>query len=197
MQNISLKPYPACHYNHAFADTAIILRDQNGFEIDNIKSIKARISEKQVQVVCEPQASKRIPKNSYEAQFSIHFVIATSLIKGKFTLKELEDETIFDPQILALCQKIEYEVDSKSAFPEFYSGEVEIELNSGELLIHREQMNRGSSANPLSQQEVLRKFDSNLEGVISHEVANIFTKDFLNLEHQQSLSNIIDQLRVH
>ena len=197
MQNISLKPYPACHYNHAFADAAITLRNQNGFEIENIKSIKARISEKQVQVVCEPQASKRIPKNSYEAQFSIHFVIATSLIKGQFTLKELEDDVIFDPQILALCQKIEYELDPKSAFPEFYSGEVEIQLKSGEVLIHREQMNRGSSAKPLSQEEVLRKFDSNAEGIISHEVTNNFTKDFLNLEHQQSLTSILHQLRVH
>ena len=197
MQNISLKPYPACHYNHAFADAAVILRNQNRFEIDNIKSIKARISEKQVQVVCEPQASKRMPKNSYEAQFSIHFVIATSLIKGQFTLKELEDDTIFDPQILALCQKIEYEVDPKSAFPEFYSGEVEIQLKSGEALIHREQMNRGSSANPLSQEEVLRKFESNAGGVMSREAINHFTKDFLNLEHQQSLINILHQLRVH
>jgi len=58
-------------------------------------------------------------------------------------------------------------------------------------------MNRGSSANPLSQEEVLRKFDSNTEGVISHEAANNFTKDFLNLEHQQSLTNILHQLRVH
>ena len=197
MQNISLKPYPACHYNHAFADAAVILRNQNRFEIDNIKSIKARISEKQVQVVCEPQASKRMPKNSYEAQFSIHFVIATSLIKGQFTLNELEDDTIFDPQILALCQKIEYEVDPKSAFPEFYSGEVEIQLKSGEVLIHREQMNRGSSANPLSQEEVLRKFGSNAGGVMSREAINHFTKDFLNLEHQQSLINILHQLRVH
>ena len=197
MQNISLKPYPACHYNHAFADAAVILRNQNRFEIDNIKSIKARISEKQVQVVCEPQASKRMPKNSYEAQFSIHFVIATSLIKGQFTLRELEDDTIFDPQILALCQKIEYEVDPKSAFPEFYSGEVEIQLKSGEVLIHREQMNRGSSANPLSQEEVLRKFESNAGGVMSREAINHFTKDFLNLEHQQPLINILYQLRVH
>jgi 2-methylcitrate dehydratase PrpD len=197
MQNISLKPYPACHYNHAFADAAVILRNQNRFEIDNIKSIKARISEKQVQVVCEPQASKRMPKNSYEAQFSIHFVIATSLIKGQFTLRELEDDTIFDPQILALCQKIEYEVDPKSAFPEFYSGEVEIQLKSGEVLIHREQMNRGSSANPLSQEEVLRKFESNAGGVMSREAINHFTKDFLNLEHQQPLINILHQLRVH
>jgi 2-methylcitrate dehydratase PrpD len=197
MQNISLKPYPACHYNHAFADAAIILRNENRFEINHIKSIKARISEKQVQVVCEPQASKRMPKNSYEAQFSIHFVIATSLIKGQFTLKELEEDTIFDSQILALCQKIEYEVDPKSAFPQFYSGEVEIQLQSGEILIHREQMNRGSSANPLSQEQVLRKFDSNIEGIISHEVANYFTKDFLNLEHQQSFTNTLHQLRVH
>jgi len=197
MQNISLKPYPACHYNHAFADAAVYLRQENAFEIEDIKSIKARISEQQVPVVCEPQASKRIPKNSYEAQFSIHFVIATSLIKGKFTLNELENDTIFDPQILALCQKIEYEIDPKSAFPEFYSGEVEIQLKSGKSLVHREQMNRGSSANPLSKQDVLEKFYSNVERVINRTVAKNFTEDFLNLEHQKSFINIMNQLNVY
>ena len=54
-----------------------------------------------------------------------------------------------------------------------------------------------SSANPLSQEEVLRRFGSNVEGVMSHEAANSFTKDFLKLEHQQSLTNILHQLRVH
>ena len=197
MQNISLKPYPACHYNHAFADAAVYLRQENAFEIEDIKSINARISEKQVPVVCEPQASKRIPKNSYEAQFSIHFVIATSLIKGKFTLNELENDTIFDPQILALCQKIEYEIDPKSAFPEFYSGEVEIQLESGKSLVHREQMNRGSSANPLSKQDVLEKFYSNVERVMNRTAAKNFTEDFLNLEHQKSFMNIMNQLNVY
>ena len=197
MQNISLKPYPACHYNHAFADAAVTLRENNVFKIEDITSIKARISEKQVPVVCEPQASKRIPKNSYEAQFSIHFVIATSLIKGKFTLNELENDTIFNPQILALCQKIEYEIDPQSAFPEFYSGEVEIQLKSGKSLIHREQMNRGSSANPLSKQEILEKFYSNVERVMSRAVAKNFTEDFLNLEHEKSFINIMNQLKVN
>jgi|688.fasta_scaffold25358_5 2-methylcitrate dehydratase PrpD len=197
MQNISLKPYPACHYNHAFVDAAVALRQENAFEIKDIQSIKARISEKQVPVVCEPQASKRIPKNSYEAQFSIHFVIATSLIKGKFTLNELENDTIFNPQILALCQKIEYEIDPKSAFPEFYSGEVEIQLKSGKSLIHREQMNRGSSANPLSKQEILEKFYSNVERVMSRTAAKNFTEDFLNLEHQKSFINTMNQLKVY
>ena len=197
MQNISLKPYPACHYNNAFADAAIILRKENTFNIDEIKSIKARLSEKQIPVVCEPQPNKRSPKNSYEAQFSIHFVIATSLIKGQFTLRELEDDTIFDPQILALCQKIEYEIDPQSAFPEFYSGEVEIQLKSGKSLIHREQMNRGSSANPLSKQEVLNKFCSNVEPTINRIALNNFTEGFLNLEKQQSFDNVIQELKVN
>lgn len=197
MQNIALKPYPACHYNNAFADAAIILRQKNTFNIDEVKSIKARLSEKQIPVVCEPQSSKRAPKNSYEAQFSIHFVIATSLIRGQFTLKELEDDTIFDPQILALCQKIEYEIDPKSGFPEFYSGEVEIQLNSGKIMVHREQINRGSSAHPLSQEEILNKFCSNVEPTISKTAVNNFFTAFLNLEKQQSFDNVMQELKVN
>ena len=44
--------------------------------------------------MCEPEANKKRPANPYDAQFSTHYTIAASLVKGRFTLAELTDEAI-------------------------------------------------------------------------------------------------------
>ena len=58
-------------------------------------------------------------------------------------------------------------------------------------------MNRGSSANPLSKQEILNKFCSNVEFIIDRVALNNFTEGFLNLEKQQSFDNVIQGLKVN
>lgn len=75
-------------------------------------------------VVCEPAANKRRPANSYDAQFSLPYIVATCLARGKFGLAELEESTLRDRDILALADKVDYEVDPGSDFPKHYSGEV-------------------------------------------------------------------------
>lgn len=69
-----------------------------------MKAIKARIGAGQVQTVCEPEADKKRPANPYDAQFSMHYIIATALLRNRFTLGELTEEAIKDSEVLALDQ---------------------------------------------------------------------------------------------
>ena len=41
-----------------------------------------------------------MPANSYDAQFSIPYIVATGLLRGRFTLDELEDKAIADGEQL-------------------------------------------------------------------------------------------------
>lgn len=197
MLNVALKPYPACHFNHAFADAALELRKAHQFELDEIVEIKARIGAAQVAVVCEPEANKRRPQNSYDAQFSVHYIIATALTRGRFTLDELEDDALGDPRTHALMQKIGYEVDSDSAFPRFYSGEVVVRLKDGRELRHREARNRGSDARPLSPDEVVAKFHGNAERVLSASGARQLAEEVLALDGAPSLQPLLAAVGFH
>ena len=58
----AIKPYPACHFNHAFADCAIELYERENFEFDDIEKIVAYIHPDQVSSVCEPLRENKIPK---------------------------------------------------------------------------------------------------------------------------------------
>ncbi len=158
MLNVALKPYPVCHYNHAFVDAALKLRQAHAIDPVDIESINALIGKDQIGIVCEPEANKRRPQNSYDARFSLHFAIAAALVYGRLTMDEIQSEAINDPRVLALCDKARYAIDPDSAYPRHYSGALEIRMKNGRTLRHREPINRGSRENPLSASDTIEKF---------------------------------------
>jgi len=58
-----------------------------------------------IKTVCEPIATQAPPANEYDAKFSIPFIVASSLIHGKFGLAELEEAALRDPLTLALADR--------------------------------------------------------------------------------------------
>jgi 2-methylcitrate dehydratase PrpD len=166
-RNVALKPYPCCHFNHAIADATLALRRKHGLTPEMIRSMTALLSPGQYKIVCQPEEAKKAPANSYDAQFSIHYTMAASIVHGRFTLNELDEQAIRDPRVLELCQRAHYGEDPASRFPRYYSGEVVIETTDGRTLRHREEFNRGSDGQPLSAADVEQKFRDNAGRVMS------------------------------
>ena len=194
MRNVALKPYPCCHFNHAFADAALLLRAQHGLRPEDIRHITVRIHPGQVKVVCEPEAAKKVPANSYDAQFSVHYAVASCLLRGRFTLDELEEEMIRDPAALALCARTSYELDTTLDFPRYYGGELVIETLDGRRLVHREAFNRGSDANPLSSADVERKFMDNARRRISGDRAQRILALVMELDTASDVTALTEAL---
>jgi 2-methylcitrate dehydratase PrpD len=162
LANVTVKPLPACHFTHACADAAAILRERHGLSPSDILSVRALVPKEVVKTVCEPVATKKRPQNSYDAQFSIPYIVATALVKGGFSLADLGEEAMRDEQVLALARKVEYEVDPDSPFPASYSGEVVLTLADGREVRQREHINRGAAERPIVNADVERKFIDNM-----------------------------------
>jgi 2-methylcitrate dehydratase PrpD len=192
--NVAFKPFPACHFNHAFADSALALRAKHKLKPDDIKSVTALTGERQVAVVCEPEADKRRPKNSYEAQFSVHYIIAAALARGRFTLDELDGSAYTDPQILALCDRIAYKPDPEMNSLRYYSGGVVIETTDGRRLEHREMHNRGSDANPLAPADIEAKYWSNATRAVGRDRAQRVFDAVMGLDGAGDLRTLGDSL---
>lgn len=169
--NVALKPFPACHFAHAFADAAIALHDDIP-DVKSIDRITALVPEGIVKAVCEPAAAKRRPTSDYDAKFSLPFIIAASLLRGTFTLSELHEEALRDEAILALATKVDYAIDPDTTFPRHYGGEVVVRLEDGRELRRREAVNRGSADRPLSNEDIAAKFMENATYGLSRERAS-------------------------
>ncbi len=164
---VAVKPIPACHFTHACADAAAILREKHGLKPADIRSVRALVPKEVVKTVCEPVATKKLPQNSYDAQFSIPYIVATALARGSFGLVHLEDAALADAEVLALAQRVEYETDPASPFPKYYSGEVIVTTHDGRELRHREEINRGAADRPISNNEIEQKFMANARLAVS------------------------------
>src|SRR5262245_57281489 len=101
INEVAVKPIPACHFTHAAADAAAALRRDHQLAAKDIARVRVLVPQEVVKTVCEPAANKRTPANSYDAQFSMPYIVATGLLKGRFTLAELEDDALNDRAVLA------------------------------------------------------------------------------------------------
>lgn len=168
--NNAVKPFPVCHFTHAFADAAMILVKGNGIAAEDIAKIDAFIHPTPGGVVSYPAKKKLLPKSDYEAKFSLPYIVAASIVRGRFGLEELEPEAIGDREILDLAAKVTCFDDPESGFPKVYSGAIEITLHDGRVLKHREQINRGADERPLSADEIIAKYQDNMRTATSRDV---------------------------
>jgi 2-methylcitrate dehydratase PrpD len=183
---VAIKPIPACHFTHAAADAAIALHNSYDLSGQAIRRVRVLVPQETVKAVCEPVANKRRPANSYDAQFSIPYIVASGLLKGRFTLAELEDAALHDSAVLALATRVDYEIDPASTFPRHYTGEVIVETEDGRRLRHREAINRGCADRPLGNDEVVAKFFDNAERAISRTAAERIRDAVLDLDRQNA-----------
>ena len=191
---VAVKPFAACHFTHGCADAAIALKTDHELDWRTIERVEALVPAEVVKTVCEPAANKRRPANSYDAQFSIPFIVAAALIRGRFTLAELTAEAIADPAILTLADRVDYRVDPESGFPRYYSGELIVTTRDGRKLRHREHMNRGCGDRPLSEADILAKFHDNAARAVASERARAISEAMLGLDTASDLREISQRL---
>jgi 2-methylcitrate dehydratase PrpD len=181
LENVAVKPFAACHLLHGCADAAIALHRQ-GVDVDRIRAIRALVPEGAIKAVCEPVAAKRRPKSDYDAKFSVPYAVASGLARGRLGLAEFLPEAYTEPRIEKLMDKVEYVVDRASTFPRHYTGEVEVTLDDGRTLRHREAVNRGNPERPLANAEIEAKFFENCSLTLSQSAAREIRDAVLGME---------------
>jgi 2-methylcitrate dehydratase PrpD len=160
IENVAVKPFPACHFVHGCADAAIALH-RAGVDPGRVRSIRALVPEGVVKAVCEPVAAKRRPKSDYDAKFSLPYAVASGLARGRLGLAELAPQALVEPSIQELMDKVEYALDAGSTFPRHYSGEVIVTLDDGRTVSNRVAVNRGNPERPLANAEIEAKYYEN------------------------------------
>lgn len=193
---VAIKPYAACHFTHACIDIAIELVTENNLQASDIESVLTIIPGQVVPVVCEPAQSKLTPRSDYDAKFSLPFIVATAIAKRRFTLADLEDECLVDPELLALAAKVSYQEDPNATFPKYFHGEVVIKTKDGRTFTKREDVNRGADVRPLSGAEVETKFCDNMELVTDNHVADRVFNAVMSLPETKNSRDFVEALRL-
>ncbi|TQR34424.1 MmgE/PrpD family protein [Campylobacter sp. MIT 99-7217] len=180
---VSIKPYPSCHFAHGLIDCALELRKE-GLKADDIKSIHCFVDEVPSSFICDPINAKYTPKTAYEAKFSMPFLMALAFFDGQVSLKSYEN--LNRAEILEFAKKISYEKRASSGFPKYFPGHLEAILTNGEKLKKDVFINKGNFDNPLSFEELELKFLNNAKLCIDEASAKKLSEKILSLETQKS-----------
>jgi 2-methylcitrate dehydratase PrpD len=191
---LTLKPYPCGSIAQPYMDCALRLREEHGIRPEQIAGIRCRTAEGPIPRLWEPLARKHLPANGYAAKFSLPYLLAAILVKGRVTLAEFTDEAARDPAVLAVAGKIGYEVDATIDYPRQFIGHVAIRLQDGRLLEKRQDHPRGGPDFPMSRDEVEAKFRGNAALAVPPEQASRIIRLVGALATQDHVTDLMDSL---
>lgn len=188
-RGIALKPYPCCHFIHSFVDAALELRGQ--FSLVDIERVDCPLTPDLHKMVAEPREACIRPTIPYRALFSVQYVVALALVRGRVDLSTFHDEPLDSPEVLAVAAKTFCVPDLASDFPVRFPGEVIVYLKDGRVLQCRKAASLGTPDVPLTTEALKAKFMSNATRAIPQEAAQQVMAMVLALEQAPSLDALM------
>lgn len=170
---IFFKPYPANHFTHTAVDAARRIRER-GVRPEDVAKITLSVATPTVRTIGEPLDVKQSPTTGYQAQFSGPFAVTVGLFGGEGLgagLGDYSDELAQDPARRELMAKVDVvgSDECDAIYPYQFPCVLEVTTVSGQALVEKVLVNRGGPANPLSDEELALKFDSNAASVLAAE----------------------------
>ena len=120
--HMDMKPYPCCRSAHCAIDCSLKLRDsileKIGKEYDHktLEEERKRLTEaiREIEIKTYEVGYKQCavsdgclhPQNTMDAKFSIPFCTAAAFLFGKVTMSEFSDQTVEDPSMQCLIEKV-------------------------------------------------------------------------------------------
>jgi 2-methylcitrate dehydratase PrpD len=155
--NIGDKPYPCCGLTHACIDAALALIARHDIKVDQIRDITV-YGGQSVYGLCQPPEVKRAPRTIIDAQFSVPWVVATALVKGKVTVDDFTDEAIKRQEILKVAGKVTGRLEPAMSRHGVGPGGVIIKMKDGTEYTEEVEHCLGSVERPMTFEDCMKKF---------------------------------------
>lgn len=187
-EDVVLKPYPACGSLHSSVDAALIIRTENPIEIDRIATINVYNSDV-VNVQCGFDYK---PVGLLQAQMSMKYCVARTLLDGVLSLDQFSEDKLSDPTVIELAQRVHFVLDEEihKIYPREFPSIVEVIMTDGKTYRTRVNMPKGSIDNPMTWGEVTEKFKSQAFFRLSDRDANALIDLIENLEDVEDVFEI-------
>jgi 2-methylcitrate dehydratase PrpD len=154
---LAFKPYPCGTMTHPYIDCARRLAGR-GIKAEEIKELVCEVGEGTVHRLWEPLAAKQRPANGYAGKFSTPYCIAAAFVRGNIGLDAFTDAAVKEARVLALAEKVRYEIDPHNPYPKSFTGHIRAVLADGRVVEERQPHLRGGAHEPLSRDDIEEKF---------------------------------------
>jgi len=192
IERVYFKPYPCCRWTHSAIEGILqLMKEHKDLQKENIKKITVKT------FLNASYLLESRPKTMESAQYSIPFLIGAAIIDGRVTPEQIAEDRLSDAAILSIADKVEviHCPDLDSHFPRMIPTEVEVETVSGSRYRIRVTVPKGDPQNPLSVEELRKKFKDLAKRSINLETAEKIIEKIEILEQLNNLHELTSLFR--
>lgn len=157
LDDVSLKPWPACRHAHPVIDAALALLAGIGRDrltLADVAAVAVQTYGDALRFCDRPD-----PQTVIEAKFSIHHAVAVTLLGGPPPLAAFDPAMIADTDVATLRARVKVAVGEPyaGAYPGHFGARLAVTLADGTLLVQEQADALGDPENPLPLDRVIGK----------------------------------------
>jgi len=158
------KVYPVCRWAQPAVEAALALQRAHGFAAEDIAALAIESFREAVALGSECA----LPRTTEDAQYSLRLPVAAALVFGDVGVREVSLPALADPRVARLQDAMTVVEDAEFSrrFPAERWARVRIALVDGRTLASEPARARGNPENPLSADELRRKYRAFAEPVL-------------------------------
>jgi 2-methylcitrate dehydratase PrpD len=157
----SIKPHACCRYKQGPIDGILEIMRRHRLTASDIQEVTVGILKAGYPIVADPPELKYHPKSVVDAQFSMPFGAAVAVLYGRASLNEYTQEKLESGDVKEMMNRISCVLDPEldKVFPSRWPASVSIATKTGEIFSAHIEYPKGDPENPLSWEELIRKFN--------------------------------------
>jgi 2-methylcitrate dehydratase PrpD len=194
LEQLTFKPFPCGSIAQPYMDCALRARARHAIRPEQIVAVRCRTAAGPVPRLWEPLDAKRAPRNGYAGKFSLPYLLAVVLVKGRAGLAEFTNDAVRDGEVLDVATRVRYELDPTIDYPRQFIGDVEITLVDGRRVHERQERPRGGPDAPLARDELEAKFRANAGLTLSGAEAERLIQSVDRLAADGPLADLVASL---
>ena len=191
VEAVTLKNHGCCGHTFAAIDAALALTRAHRFTWKEIEHVEIETYRTAVEVVGRDNVT-----TPFDARFSVFFTVASALVHGSVRLNAFAPERLSDPAIRSIMDRISLTVSDEltHAYPRKRGALVRITYRGGQVVEHLQRYRHGDPEEPLTDEELLSKFNELVVPVIGDGPANLLHERIMTLE-KFSVKDVITSVK--
>jgi 2-methylcitrate dehydratase len=189
-----VKHFPAEYHSQSAIEAALELREAIGAtDIDSkIESITIESFDAAVEIIAGFEEHWH-PKTRETADHSMPYCVSAALMDGNITLDTFTDARIQDPRLVALLQKVKVNRNAEmtAGYPDGIPNLLVIKTTDGREYRKEVRYPLGHNKNPMTDQDVEKKFRSMASRVMSESAISDILDELWRIDTCEDISEIM------
>ncbi len=191
-----IKYWPVEYHAQSAVDAALQLRGELQ-DPARVSAVRIATFRAAYEIIAK-DPEKWEPKTRETADHSLPYIVLVALLDGRVDRASFAPQRFTDPVVRRMLKEhthLEEDPTLTAGYPDGIPNRVEVRTHDSQVYVREVRYPRGHAKNPLSDEEVVRKFRANVEGVLSEAQAEDVVKAVWKLEDRE-LREVAELLRL-